>query len=148
MSIPTPHFPIGEEFNSDNFTGRVWLKWLVEKDQVFNSPLVNVTFEPGCRNNWHKHSGGQLLLVTDGKGYYQEKDQAAQLLDPGDVVKIAPEVIHWHGAAPDNWFSHIAVETNPATNQVVWLNPVTDEQYRSAIGTAPATYRITPTAEK
>ena len=141
-------FPAGDELKSDKFTGRVWLKWLVEKDNVFNCPMANVTFEPGCRNNWHRHSGGQILLVTSGKGYYQEKGKAPRLLLPGDVVKIAPDLIHWHGAAPHSWFSHVAVEINSATNQVEWLDPVTDEQYMSATAVSPESSRLSETAIK
>jgi len=74
-------------------------------------PIGNVTFEPGCRNNWHiHHKGGQILLVTGGRGYYQEWGKEAIELQPGDVVNIPPEVKHWHGAASDRWFSHLAVE--------------------------------------
>jgi len=141
-------FPAGELFKSDKFTGRVWLKWLSEKDKVFNCPMVNVTFEPGCRNNWHKHSGGQILLVTGGKGYYQEKGKTAQMLHPGDVVKIGAEVVHWHGAAPDSWFAHIAVETNPATNKVDWQERVTEEQYKEATAAKQASSKISERAVK
>ena len=95
-------------------------------------PVVNVTFEPGCRNNWHSHTGGQLLLVTAGRGYYQEKGEPARELRPGDVVEIPADVVHWHGAAPDSWFSHLAVECNPAANVNTWLEPVGDAEYEAA----------------
>ncbi len=73
--------------------------------------FANVTFEPGCRNNWHiHHKGGQILLCTAGRGYYQEWGKPAQEMKPGDVINIPPEVKHWHGAAPNSWFSHLAVE--------------------------------------
>ncbi|MDP4206854.1 MAG: carboxymuconolactone decarboxylase family protein, partial [Bacteroidota bacterium] len=124
-------FPQGEEFKSNYFTGRVWLQWLVEKDNIFNCPMANVTFEPGCRNNWHKHPGGQLLLVTAGEGYYQEEGKPIQLLHPGDVVKIAPNVKHWHGATPSSWFAHIAVEVNTNAGPAEWLEPVSDKDYNS-----------------
>ncbi|MDP4277249.1 MAG: carboxymuconolactone decarboxylase family protein [Bacteroidota bacterium] len=124
-------FPKGEEFKSDYFTGRVWLYWLVKKDNVFNCPMANVTFEPGCRNNWHKHPGGQLLLVTAGEGYYQEEGKPIQLLQPGDVVKIAPNVKHWHGATPISWFAHIAVEVNTNAGPAEWLEKVSDTDYDS-----------------
>ena len=124
-------FPQGEEFKSDNFTGRVWLQWLVEKDNIYNCPMANVTFEPGCRNSWHKHAGGQLLLVTAGEGYYQEEGKPIQLLHPGDVVKIAPNVKHWHGATPNSWFAHIAVEVNTNAGPAQWLERVSDEDFNS-----------------
>ena len=95
------------------FTGRSYLKPLTTPGAcpVF---LANVTFEPGCRNNWHLHhaakGGGQILVCVAGRGYYQEWGKAPQELHPGDVVNIPPEVKHWHGAAPDCWFSHLAVK--------------------------------------
>ena len=70
--------------------------------------VSNVTFEPSCRNNWHSHTGGQLLVAVSGRGYYQAKGEPARELLPGDVVEIGPGVVHWHGAAPDSWFSHLA----------------------------------------
>lgn len=111
------------------FTGQTYLTMLNLKDEVFNSPIGNVTFEPAARTNWHKHSGGQILLVTGGEGRYQERGKAMQILHKGDVVRIAPNVEHWHGAAPDSWFVHISIETNGANNKATWLEPVTDSQY-------------------
>lgn len=96
--------------------------------------MANVTFEPAARTNWHTHSGGQILLVMDGIGYYQEKGQPARRLTKGDVVRIPPDVNHWHGAAPNSWFVHVSLETNGETNKVTWLEPVTDEEYRGATG--------------
>jgi quercetin dioxygenase-like cupin family protein len=125
-------FPKGEELPemfSKYFSGKAWLSMLVGRDNEFNCPIGNVTFEPGCRNNWHKHAGGQILLVTGGRGYYQEEGKPAQELKPGDVVKIAPDVKHWHGAAPDSWFVHLSVETNVNAGPAEWLEPVTDEEY-------------------
>lgn len=98
-----------------------------------NVPMSNVTFEPGCRNNWHSHTGGQLLIAVGGAGYYQERGKAARRLLPGDVVEIAPNVEHWHGAAPDSWFSHLAIACNPQTNQNTWLEVVNDEEYAEAV---------------
>lgn len=112
------------------FTGQTYLKMLVEKDDIFNSSIGNVTFEPGARTNWHKHSGGQILLVIDGEGRYQEKGKEIQILKKGDVVKIAPDVEHWHGASPDSWFTHISIETNIPNNTATWLEPVSDEEYK------------------
>ena len=94
--------------------------------------FANVTFEPGCRNNWHSHTGGQILVVTGGEGYYQERGKAARRLVAGDVVEIPSNVEHWHGAAPDSWFAHLSIECNPQTNKNTWLEPVSDADYRAA----------------
>ncbi len=95
--------------------------------------MFNVTFEPGCRNNWHSHTGGQILIAVGGVGYYQERGKTARRLLPGDIVEIAPDVKHWHGAAPDSWFSHIAVECNPQSNKNTWFEAVSDEEYKEAV---------------
>jgi quercetin dioxygenase-like cupin family protein len=124
-------FPKGEKINNNYFIGTAWLEMLVSEDSTFNCPIGNVTFEPGARNNWHKHPGGQILLVTGGKGYYQKQDQPVQVLQKGDVVKIQPGVKHWHGATPDSWFSHIAISTNVDEGETEWLEPVTDEAYKN-----------------
>lgn len=126
---PNPVFPLGKAIKSSKFTGAIWLHWLVRPDTPFNCPTVNVTFEAGCRNNWHTHPGGQILLCTNGEGRYQERGKPVVSLKPGDVVKIAPNIEHWHGAAPDTPFSHIAIETNHQAGPAVWLEPVTDEEY-------------------
>ncbi len=127
--------PLPEQF-SKYFTGQAWLARLTT-DAAQNVPVSNVTFSPGCRNNWHSHTGGQLLIAVGGRGYYQEKGRPARELLPGDVVEIAPDVVHWHGAAPDSWFSHLAVECNPATNVNTWLEPVDDAQYDAATASRP-----------
>ena len=106
------------------FTGTTHLNMLVTKDTVWNSSIGNVTFEPNARTNWHKHSGGQILLVLAGEGRYQERGKELRILHPGDVVRIPLNVEHWHGAAPNSWFSHISIETNLPDNQTTWLEPV------------------------
>ena len=111
-------------------------------DQSYLKPLTdgsktvfvaNVTFEPGCRNNWHIHhakkGGGQLLLCVDGEGWYQEEGKPAQSLKPGDVVTIPAEVKHWHGAKKDSWFSHLAIEVPGEETSNEWLEAVDDEAY-------------------
>ena len=113
------------------FTGNSYLKPLTNpKETVF---MANVTFEPKCRNNWHIHKadqgGGQILLCTDGNGWYQEWGKPAQKLHAGDVVFIPTGKKHWHGATKDGWFSHIAVECPGVNTSNEWLEPVTDEQY-------------------
>lgn len=96
--------------------------------------MSNVTFEPGCRNNWHIHEadkgGGQILICVAGRGYYQEWGKEPQELHPGDVVNIMPGVKHWHGAAPDSWFSHLAVEVPGENCRSQWCEPVSEEEYR------------------
>jgi quercetin dioxygenase-like cupin family protein len=119
----------GEKISNDHFTGTVWLQVLVPDDSTFHCPAFNVTFEAGARNNWHNHPGGQILLVTGGKGYYQEWGRKAQEIREGEIVKIRPDVKHWHGAAPDSWMSHIAISTNVQRGEAAWLEPVTDEEY-------------------
>ena len=126
-------FPVGKANTGfeQYFTGRSWLAPLTGNKDL-NVPMSNVTFEPGCRNNWHSHTGGQLLIAVGGVGYYQERGKAARRLLPGDVVEIAPDIEHWHGAAPDSWFSHLAIGCNPQTNQNTWLERVDDQQYAEA----------------
>lgn len=95
--------------------------------------LANVTFEPGCRNNWHIHKaskgGGQILVCTAGSGWYQEEGKEAVSLEPGTVITIPANVKHWHGAKADSWFSHIAVEVPGENGKNEWCEPVSDEEY-------------------
>ena len=108
------------------FAGQSYLKPLTQ-DGV---NTANVTFEPGCRNNWHiHHKGGQILLVTSGNGYYQEWGKPAQKLKAGDVVNIPAEVKHWHGATKDSWFSHIAIAVPADGATTEWLEEVSDDFY-------------------
>ena len=113
------------------FTGQSYLNPLTDPAQT--QFIVNVTFEPGCRNNWHIHhaeeGGGQILLVTDGEGWYQEWGQPARRLLPGDVVAIPANVKHWHGATADHWMSHVAFEAPGTACASEWCEPVTDEEY-------------------
>lgn len=124
-------FPIGEpnDAYARYFTGRSYLA-PVSIPQV---GIFNVTFEPGSRNNWHVHhaeqGGGQILICVAGRGYYQEWGKDPVLMAPGDVVNISAGVKHWHGAAPDSWFSHLAVEVPGANSSNEWLEPVDNIQY-------------------
>ena len=124
-------FPRGSELPemfSKYFIGQAYLAPLTDK----GGPIANVTFSPGCRNNWHiHHKGGQILLVTGGEGWYQEWGQAARRLGPGDIVNIAPEVKHWHGAAADSWFSHLAVEIQAPGASNEWLEAVGEKVYKA-----------------
>lgn len=109
------------------FTGQSYLQGLVNDDQV-TVGVGNVTFEPGCRNNWHiHHDGYQILLVTGGEGWYQEDGKPARHLSVGDVVVTHDGIKHWHGATKDSWFSHIAITAGTPE----WLEPVTDAQYQA-----------------
>ncbi len=115
------------------FTGNSYLNPLTEPGKT-SVPLANVTFEPGCRNNWHIHhaksGGGQLLICTAGEGWYQERGKDAVSLTPGMVITIPANVAHWHGAKADSWFSHIAVEVPGEETSNEWLEPVSDEAYQ------------------
>ncbi|WP_373419312.1 cupin domain-containing protein [Dysgonomonas sp. HGC4] len=124
-------FPKGDKLENKNFSGTALLKMLVTNQEAFDMTIGNVTFEPGVRNSWHSHPGGQILLCTDGTGYYQEKGKPIQILNKGDVVEILPNVVHWHGATPDSEFTHIAISTKIGLGPAVWLAPVTDEEYNS-----------------
>lgn len=121
-------FPMGEknEAFAQYFVGQSYLNMLSTERVT----IGNVTFEPGCRNNWHiHHKGGQILLCTAGRGYYQEWGKEAQELHPDDVVNIPPEVKHWHGAAKDSWFAHLAVEVPAEGASNEWLEVVNEEDY-------------------
>lgn len=124
-------FPKGNQGPADYFNGIAWVNILVPKDQTGTYSVGNVVFEPGCRNNWHTHATGQVLLVTDGQGYYQERGKPAQMLAKGDVVVIPIDVEHWHGAAHDSSFTHIVITNNSPEGPVNWLDRVTDEEYNS-----------------
>lgn len=124
-------FPIGapNDAYAQYFIGQSYLA-PVSTSQI---GIFNVTFEPGCRNNWHIHhadkGGGQILVCVAGRGYYQEWGQPARELTPGDCVNIPEGVKHWHGAAPDSWFSHLAIEVPGEDGSAEWLEPVDDEAY-------------------
>jgi len=124
-------FPKGEKTSPDYFTGTAWLNVLVPKDETGSYTIGNVVFEPGCRNNWHTHPAGQILLVTEGRGFYQERGKPARPLAKGDVVVIASHIEHWHGARRDSIFTHIAVTNITEKGAVDWLAPVTDDEYNS-----------------
>ena len=113
------------------FVGNSYLNPLV--DNTSSIFLANVTFEPGCRNNWHIHhaskNGGQILICTAGYGWYQEAGKEAVSLEPGKVIVIPANVKHWHGAKKDSWFSHIAIEVPGEDTKNEWCERVTDEEY-------------------
>ena len=128
-----PIFPKGGKASETVFTGTAYINMLIpDTDSIYNCQVYDVIFEAGARNNWHSHPGGQILLVTAGKGYYQERNKPAQLLQKGEVVAIPPGVEHWHGAAPDSEFTHIGISPNVHKGGAVWLEPVSDTEYIKA----------------
>ncbi|WP_264175635.1 cupin domain-containing protein [Ructibacterium gallinarum] len=135
-----------KEFEKENIFGKGDLNEAYAKYFVGNSYLnpltnpketsvflANVTFEPGCRNNWHIHhakkGGGQILICTAGEGWYQEENKKPVSLHAGMVITIPPEIKHWHGAKKDSWFSHIAIEVPGESTSNEWCEPVSDEKY-------------------
>lgn len=126
----TIFFPIGEENPYGQFfVGKSYLAPVTTEQ----APVYNVTFEPGCRNNWHIHrakkGGGQMLICVGGKGYYQEWGKEPVVMTPGTVVNIPTDTKHWHGAGMDEWFSHLAIEIPGEEGKTEWLEPVSDEDY-------------------
>ena len=121
-------FPMGAPNTppANSFVGQSYLSVLCSEGLT----ACNVTFEPGCHNNWHiHHKGGQLLLCTAGTGYYQEWGKSAQQLHPGDVVCISPEIKHWHGASPNSWFEHVAIAIPAEGSSTQWLEAIDEAEY-------------------
>ena len=121
-------FPKGEKITNNNFIGDAWLQQMIIPDSLNSTQIGNVTFEPGARTNWHLHPGGQILLITDGTGYYQEKGSPKRIIKKGDVVKCPANVLHWHGASKDDMLIQIAI-TDTRKGAPVWLGPVTNDEY-------------------
>ncbi|MCX2585346.1 MULTISPECIES: cupin domain-containing protein [unclassified Pedobacter] len=121
-------FPRGDKNTTYNFEGDVWVKSLVDADSINQTAVGNVTFAPGARSKWHIHPAGQILLATDGVGYYQEKGKSKIILRKGDVVKCPPNIPHWHGASPDTAFVQVAL-TGREKGATVWLDAVGDDDY-------------------
>ena len=115
------------------FIGNSYLNPLTDMNKT-NLFIANVTFEPGCRNNWHIHhsssGGGQILICVDGEGWYQEEGKEAKSLKLGDVITIPANVKHWHGAKKDSWFSHLAIEVPGVDTSTEWCEPISDELYK------------------
>lgn len=124
-------FTRGVRAPANHFTGVVWVNMVVQAQDQLDCFVGVVTFEPGARTNWHRHPGGQVLLVTEGKGYYQERGQPIRVIKKGDAVKCPPGIEHWHGASPDMQLAHIAIATNAEKGNAVWLQRVTEEEYNS-----------------
>jgi quercetin dioxygenase-like cupin family protein len=126
-------FPRGEKAPAETFTGTVYVQPLAPKNENNNFSVASVTFEPGARAFWHSHPAGQTILVTDGKGLYQEKGKAIRALSKGDVVLCDPDIEHWHGASPETAMTHIVITNYKGDSQVNWMRPVTDQEYSAAI---------------
>jgi quercetin dioxygenase-like cupin family protein/alkylhydroperoxidase/carboxymuconolactone decarboxylase family protein YurZ len=133
-SVTTGIFLKGNPTSPDQFTGTVWVQSLVKPAEIEGLYSVGqVTFEPGGKTNWHTHPAGQILIVTDGEGWYQERGKAPVSLKKGDIYVIPKDVEHWHGATKDSKFVHIAISNMVNGNNVAWMSPVTEIEY----GTMP-----------
>jgi quercetin dioxygenase-like cupin family protein len=132
MTIPdsTSIFPKGEKLPNEYFTGNAFLHLVLAKDKNNEFALGSVTFEPGARTHWHTHPKGQVLIITEGEGFYQVKGKPAQLLVKGSVVNIPENTEHWHGASVNNKLVHIAITNYKGDSNVVWLQPVSDQDYQ------------------
>jgi 4-carboxymuconolactone decarboxylase len=124
-------FPKGEKAPVETFTGTVYVQPLAPKNENNNFSVASVTFEPGARANWHIHPAGQTILVTEGRGLYQEKGKAIRTLNKGDVVLCNADIEHWHGASPESRMTHIVITNYKGDSQVNWLKPVLDEEYKA-----------------
>lgn len=125
-------FPKGEKLSNDFFSGDAYLNKLLSSDKNNDFALGNVTFEAGARTNWHKHPKGQILIITDGEGLYQEKGKPAQHIKKGDIINIPENVEHWHGATATCRMIHIAITNYVGKVNVTWLEPVSDQEYNEA----------------
>jgi quercetin dioxygenase-like cupin family protein len=125
-----PIFPKGELSTVKNHTGDIWLNELSVGDSTFDPTIAAATYGPGAKLDWHVHPGGQVLLITGGTGYYQERGKPIQIVHKGDVIKSLPGVEHWHAAAPKSTFAYIAVSPT-AKGKTIWREPVSDKDYNS-----------------
>jgi quercetin dioxygenase-like cupin family protein len=122
-------FQKGEKLENGYFTGDAFLTPLLAKDKNNEFALGSVTFEAGARTNWHTHPKGQVLIVTEGSGFYQEKGKPAQSIKKGDVINIPENIEHWHGATAATKMIHIAISNYKGEENVTWLKPVSDEEF-------------------
>jgi quercetin dioxygenase-like cupin family protein len=128
----TAIFPKGEKLSNEYFTGNAFLTPLLARDKNNEFVIGNVTFESAARTHWHTHPKGQVLIIIEGEGFYQEKGKRAQALKKGDIVNIPENVEHWHGASANKSLVHIAITNYKDGENVVWLQAVTDLEYKSA----------------
>jgi quercetin dioxygenase-like cupin family protein len=125
-------FPKGEKLPAEWFSGNAFLQPLLPKDKNNDFAMGSVTFEPGARTHWHTHPRGQVLIVTEGEGIYQEKGKTEQIIRKGDVINISENVEHWHGATDHSGMVHIAITNYKGEQNVTWLAPVSDGDYQKA----------------
>ena len=124
-------FPKGELGPATNFTGNAYNFGLVANDSIYNTLVGNVYFEKNARSNWHIHPSGQILVVLDGEGYHQLEGQPRQTMKKGEVIKVPANTRHWHGATENNSLTQMYILPKTENGIVTWLEPVTDEQYKS-----------------
>ena len=124
-------FPKGDLSLTKNHTGDIWLNELNVGNATFDPSIAQAVYGPGAKLDWHIHPGGQVLLITEGNGYYQERGQPVRIVHKGDVIKSAAGVEHWHAATPDSTFAYIAV-TPTQKGKTIWLKPVSEEEYKAA----------------
>ncbi|HEY6082484.1 MAG TPA: cupin domain-containing protein [Chitinophagaceae bacterium] len=127
----SPLFPKGDKLSNEWFNGDAYLKPLLAKDKNNDFALGSVTFEPGARTYWHTHPKGQVLIVTAGEGFYQDKGKPAQRIRKGDVVNIPENVEHWHGATANSKMVHLAITNYQGEVNVTWLKPVTEGEFNA-----------------
>lgn len=128
----TSLFPKGDKITNGYFTGDAYLKILLARDKNNDFVIGNVTFEPKARTNWHTHPKGQVLMVIEGDGLYQEKGKPAERIGKGDVINIPENTEHWHGASSHSNMTHIAITNFKGEENAVWLEAVSDEEYINA----------------
>lgn len=126
----TTLFPKGQQLPNQWFSGNAYITPLVTKDKNNEFSAGVVTFEPNARTNWHTHPKGQVLIILDGNGFYQEKGKPAQTIKKGDLINIPENIEHWHGASAKSKMAHIAITNFKDDVQVTWLQPVTDQEYK------------------
>lgn len=124
-------FPKGEKGPDKYFTGNAYNIGLVPPDSTYTTVVGNVYFEPGARSNWHTHPGGQILIITDGKGYHQIDGQSKEIMEKGDVIQCPPNTRHWHGASEDTGLQQMYIVPNTEKGIVDWMEAVTDNQYQA-----------------
>lgn len=124
-------FPPGQKLPNDAFTGNAFLTPLVERDKNNDFSVGSLLYEPKTRSNWHTHPKGQILIIIEGEGFYQEKGKPARAIKKGDIVNAPENVAHWHGASAESKMVDIAITNYEGDIQATWLNPVTDEEYNN-----------------
>lgn len=133
-SIPGSSRSKSVDLAPSTMTGKVSVIQMAPADSTFNTTVASVSFAPGARTFWHSHQAGQILIVMDGTGSYQEKGKPARFIRKGDVIKCPPNVIHWHGATPITGMTHMAITTNTATGRVIWMQEVTEQEFTTVVG--------------